>query len=145
MKSPSFIRTRRPSTPLERGFFRLFRLSSLGSAVTITCFVSYLLIGGSLHIAGYYAPPFSVMSLSDPFFTILGSFVGGFTCVLSGSLTLLTLLADVKEANAEFVILMSMVAFGCGAATMQITSEPVYECLSTLGGRRVNQLRIVNY
>ena len=134
MGQPSTLRTRQPSTPLERGLYQLFRLSSFGSAVATAGFVGYLFIGGSLHVAGIYAPPFPVMSFSDPVYTILGFLVGALFCVLSGSLTLLTLLVSVEDANAEFVILMSLIAFGFGAAIVRITIGPVQECLSTIGG-----------
>lgn len=134
MDQPSTLRTRQPSTPLERGLCRLFRLSSFGSAVAITGFVGYLFIGGSLYVAGIYAPPFPVMSFSDPVFAILGFLVGGLTCILSGSLTLLTLLVSTEDANAEFVILMSLIAFGFGAAIVRMTIGPVQESLSTIGG-----------
>lgn len=76
--------------------------------------------------------PYQVLSLSDPVFTSLSFLVGGFICLLSGSLTFLTLLASVKDANAEFVLLMSLIAFGFGAATVRVTAGPVLTWLAGL-------------
>ncbi|RBI58773.1 hypothetical protein DMJ13_25755 [halophilic archaeon] len=73
------------------------------------------------------------MSFTDPIFTILSFLVGGLICLLSGSLTLLTLLVNPEGANAEFVILISLIAFGFGAATVQITVGPVQNCLNAIG------------
>jgi|AntRauTorckE6833_2_1112554.scaffolds.fasta_scaffold00975_10 hypothetical protein len=64
-----FRRTRQPATPLERGFYRVYQLSSLGSAAAIACFIGYVFGGFSLYIAGIYTPSFPVMSLTEPFFT----------------------------------------------------------------------------
>ena len=133
MDHPSALRTRHLSTPLERGLYRVFRLASVGSAVTVAGFVGYLSIGIALNVTGVYTPPFSVMSSSDPVFTSLSFLVGGLICLLSGSLTFLTLLASVKDANAEFVLLMSLIAFGFGAATVRVTVGPVLTWLAELG------------
>ncbi|SEO99560.1 hypothetical protein SAMN04487948_11014 [Halogranum amylolyticum] len=121
-----------PSTPLERELYRVFRLSSAGSAVTIISFVGYLCIGSALHIARVYTPSFPLMSFSDPVFTILCFLTGGLICLLSGSLTCLTLLVSVKDANAEFVLLTSLIAFGFGAATVRITVNPILAWLAAL-------------
>lgn len=105
MNDPPFRRTRTPSTPLERSLFRLYQLSSLGSVATITVFVGYVLVGFTLHVAGIYDPTFQVVSLSDLFFTTSSFLSGAFICAMSGTLTLLTVLVDTRDANAEFVIL----------------------------------------
>ena len=110
----------------------MFRLASVGSAVTVAGFIGYLGIGIALHVAGVYTPPFPVMSFSDPVFTSLGFLVGGLVCLLSGSLTFLTLLAIVKDATAEFVLLMSLIAFGFGAATVRVTAGAVLTWLAGL-------------
>lgn len=133
MPRPSGLRTRHPSAPLERWLHRVFRLSSVGSAATVIGFVSYLCIGVALHVAGVYVPPFPVLSFSDPVFTILCFLTGGFICLLSGSLTLLTLLGGVKDANDEFVVLMSLIAFGFGAATARVTASPIQNYLAAIG------------
>ncbi|SDN15985.1 hypothetical protein SAMN04487949_3537 [Halogranum gelatinilyticum] len=64
---------------------------------------------------------------------ILSFLIGALICLLSGSLTLLTLLASVKDANAEFVLLMSLIAFGFGAATIRVTAAPLLAWLAALG------------
>lgn len=133
MPHPSALRAWHPSTPLERGLYRVFRLASVGSAVTVVGFLGYLSIGIALHVTGVYTPPFPVMSFSDPVFTSLSFLVGGLICLLSGSLTVLTLLASVKDANAEFVLLMSLIAFGFGAATVRVTAGPVLTWLAAIG------------
>ncbi|RBI59541.1 hypothetical protein DMJ13_22555 [halophilic archaeon] len=69
------------------------------------------------------------MSFSDPIFTIVSFLTGCFICGASGSFTLLTLIIGANDANAEFVILMSLIAFGFGAATMRVTFGPVQEIL----------------
>ncbi|WP_433634788.1 hypothetical protein [Halomicrococcus sp. NG-SE-24] len=86
-----------------------------------------------LNATGVYMPPFPVMSFSDPVFTSLSFLIGGLICLLSGSLTVLTLLTSVKDANSEFVLLMSLIAFGFGAATVRITAGPVLTWLAGLG------------
>ncbi len=133
MTYPSALRTWHPSTPLERELYRVFRLSTVGSAVTVVGFVGYLCIGIVLHIAGIYMPPFPFLSFSDPVFMILSFGIGGFICLLSGSLISLTLLTSVKDANAEFVLLMSLIAFGFGVATVRFTAGPVLSWLVALG------------
>ncbi|WP_228546370.1 hypothetical protein [Halegenticoccus tardaugens] len=95
-------------------------------------FVGYLSIGIALHVTGVYTPPSPVMSFSNPVFTSLSFLVGGLICLLSGSLTFLTLLASVKYANAEFVVLMSLIAFGFGAATVRVTAGAVLTWLAGL-------------
>ncbi|MGQ3331025.1 hypothetical protein [Halorubrum sp. FL23] len=74
---------------------------------------------------GIYDPEYDVMSFTDPFFIVSSFLAGVFMCAMSGTLTLLTLLLETKNANAEFVILVSLIAFGFGAATMRVTSNPV--------------------
>lgn len=133
MPHPSPLRTWHPSTPLERELYRIFRLSSIGSAVTVVGFVGYLCLGIAFHVTGIYTPPFSQLSFSDPVFMILSFLIGALICLLSGSLTLLTLLASVKDANAEFVLLMSLIAFGFGAATIRVTAAPLLAWLAALG------------
>ncbi len=127
------MRAWHPSTPLERGLYQVFRLSLVGSAVTVIGFVGYLCIGIALHVAGVYTPSFPLLSFSDPVFTIQGFLIGGFICLLSGSLTLLILLASVKDANAKFVLFMSLIAFGFGAATVRVTAGPVLSWLAVMG------------
>lgn len=73
------------------------------------------------------------MSLSDPVFTSLSFLVGGLIFPLSGSLAFLTLLASVKDANAEFALLTSLIASGFGAATVRVTAGPVLTWLAGLG------------
>ncbi|QLH82072.1 hypothetical protein [Halosimplex pelagicum] len=73
------------------------------------------------------------MGFSDPVFISLSFLIGGLICLLSGSFTFLTLLASVKDANAEFVLLLSLIAFGFGAATVRVTAEPVLTWLAGLG------------
>lgn len=133
MGHPFALWTQHLSTPLERGLHRMFRLSSVGSAATAIGFVGYLCIGVALNLVGVYTPPFPVMSFSDPVFTILSFLTGGLICLLSGSLTFLTLLGSVKDANAEFVVLMSLIAFGFGAATVRVMAGPVLTWLATIG------------
>ncbi len=132
MPHPSALQAWQPSTPLERGLYRVFRLSSVGCALTVAGFVGYLSIGIALHVTGVYTPPSPVMSFSNPVFTSLSFLVGGLICLLSGSLTFLTLLASVKYANAEFVVLMSLIAFGFGAATVRVTAGAVLTWLAGL-------------
>jgi hypothetical protein len=133
MSHPSIPRAWQLSTPFEQGLYRVFRLALVGNVVTVVGFVGYLSIGTALNVTGVYTPPFSVMSFSDPVFTGLGFLVGWLICLLSGSLTFLTLLASEKEANAEFVLLMGLIAFGFGAATVRVTVGPVLRLIVGLG------------
>ena len=103
----------------------MFRLSSVGIAVSVLGFVGYLCIGVTLHVAGVYAPPFPVLSFADPVFTILDFLTGGLLCLLSGSYMLLTLLGGMKDTNSEFVVLMIFIAFGFGAVPLWITAGPI--------------------
>lgn len=133
MDQPSALWTRQPAPPLERGHHRVFRLSSVGSVSTAIGFVGYLFIGVTRYVAGVYAPSFPVTSFSNPVFPIPGFLTGGLICLLSGSLTLLTLLGNVKDATAEFVVLMSLIAFGFDAATTRVTAGPVQNYLAAIG------------
>jgi hypothetical protein len=101
--------------------------------VTVVGFVGYLNIGSALYVTDIYKLPFPMMSFSDPVFTSLRFLIGGPICLLSGSLTFLTHLASVKDANAEFVLLMSLIAFGFGAATVRVTAGPALTWLAAIG------------
>ncbi|OYR62904.1 hypothetical protein DJ83_04155 [Halorubrum ezzemoulense] len=74
------------------------------------------------------------MSFGDPVFTILGSLTGIVICVMSGSLAIATRLLVQKDARANFVMLMSLIAFGFGAATLRVTAGPALTCLAELLG-----------
>ena len=128
-----FVRLPNPSTPLERVLARLLRIAALGSVIICLSFVGYLLVGYGLHLIGVYTPTFTVLSLSDPFFILLGCCTGVVICMMSGSLLLLTLLTSVKDANAEFVILMSLIGFGFGAATVRVTISAITAYLAMIG------------
>jgi hypothetical protein len=128
-----FVQPLSPSTPLERVLTRLLRIATLGSTIICLSFGGYLLIGYSLHLIGVYTPTFAVLSLSDPFFILLGCCTGVVICTMSGSLLVLTLLAGVKDANAEFVILMSLIGFGFGAATVRVTIGAITAYLALVG------------
>lgn len=134
MKHLPTERAREPATPLEHGALRLFRVSSVGGLVVVSGFISYLVLGGVFHWLGFYSPEFSVMSFGDPVFTILGSLTGIVICVMSGSLAIATRLLVQKDARANFVMLMSLIAFGFGAATLRVTAGPALTCLAELLG-----------
>lgn len=74
------------------------------------------------------------MSFDDPFFTILGFLTGAFVCLSSGLLVLLTLLLEPRDGRADFVVLLSLIAFGCGAAAMRVTADSAQSCLAQLVG-----------
>jgi hypothetical protein len=133
MPYPAATREWHPSTPLERGLYRVVRWASIGCTVTSVGFIGYLCIGIPLNVTGVYTPSFPVVGLSDPVFTSLSLLIGGFVCLLSGSLMMLTALASVKDANAEYVFMMSLIAFGFGAATVRVTAGPALTWLSRLG------------
>jgi len=63
-----FRRIRQPTTPLERGLFRLYQLVSPGALLVTICFIGYVVIGFSLSFVGIYEPAYSVMGFTDPFF-----------------------------------------------------------------------------
>jgi len=125
-------RAREPATPLERGAFRLFRLSSLGGLVVVSGFLGYLVLGALCHWVGFYDPGFSVMSFEDPVFTLLGTSVGIVICLISGSLAVSTRLLEPGNERASFVVLLSLIAFGFGAATLRLTAGPARACLVEL-------------
>lgn len=134
MESLPTERVREPATPLERGALRLFRLSSIGGVVVVSGFISYLVLGGVFHWLGFYNPEFPILSFSDPVFTILGLLTGIIFCVMPGSLTIATHFLVQKDARANFVMLMSLIAFGFGAATLRVTAGPALTCLAELLG-----------
>jgi hypothetical protein len=116
-----FRRIRQPTTPLERGFFRLYQLVTPGAILSTICFLGYVVIGFSLSFVGVYEPTYSVMGFTDPFFTILSFLTGFFICAMSGTLTVLTVLLSPNDSKANFVVTMSLISFGFGAATMRVT------------------------
>lgn len=134
MESLPMERAREPATPLERWAFRSFRLSSIGSAVVVTVFIGYLILGTASHWLGFYNPEFRVLSFDDPVFTILGAVTGVIICLTSSSLAVSTHLLEPKDEKANFVILMCLIAFGFGAATLRVTAGPVQTCLTELLG-----------
>jgi hypothetical protein len=110
----------------------VFQLSSFGCIVSFIIFVGYLCLAVVLHGVGVYMPPFQVLNFSDPIFTMLGFLTGGLICLLSGTLTLLTLFLETKGTNSGFVILLSLIAFGFGAATLRITAGPLQDHLASV-------------
>ncbi|EMA07914.1 hypothetical protein C5B91_20855 [Haloferax sp. Atlit-10N] len=61
------------------------------------------------------------MGFTDPFFTGLIFLTGLFICAISGMLALLTFLLSPNDSKANFVVMVSLISFGFGAATMRIT------------------------
>ena len=127
-----FRRIRQPTTPLERGLFRLYQLVSPGTILITICFVGYIVIGFSLSFVGIYEPAYSVMGFTDPFFTSLSFLTGFFICAMSGTLAVLTFLLSPNDSEANFVVTMSLIAFGFGAATMRVTFKAVQACLAEI-------------
>jgi len=127
-----FRRIRQPTTPFERGFFRLYQLVTPGAILSTICFLGYVVIGFSLSFVGVYEPAYSVMGFTDPFFTSLSFLTGLFICAMSGTLAVLTFLLGPNDTKANFVVTMSLIAFGFGAATMRVTFEAVQACLAEI-------------
>lgn len=134
MKSLPTERAREPATPLVRGAFRLFRLSSIGSGGIGTGFLGYLVLGAVCHWLGFYDPGFSVMSFDDRAFTILGVMTGAIICLTSGSMAVSTQFLEPRDDKARFVTLLRLIAFGFGAATLRVTVGPAQACLAELLG-----------
>lgn len=134
MESLPTERAREPATPLERGALRLFRLSSIGSAVIVTVFLGYLIFSAACHWLGFYNPGFRVLSFEDPVFTILGTITGAIICLTSGSLAVSTHFLEPRDERTSFVIFTSLIAFGFGAATLRVTVGPAQTCLVELLG-----------
>ncbi len=132
MDDRQFRRLRQPTTPFERGFFRLFQLVTPGAILSTLSFLGYVVIGFSLWAVGVYEPAYSVMSFTDPVFIGLSFLTGLFICATSGTLAVLTLLLGPNDSKANFVVLMSLIAFGFGAATMRVTSKAVQPCLAQI-------------
>ncbi|RDZ35667.1 hypothetical protein C5B89_18250 [Haloferax sp. Atlit-47N] len=61
------------------------------------------------------------MGFTDPIFTILIFLTGLFICAMSGTLAVLTFLLSPNDSKANFVVMVSLISFGFGAATMRIT------------------------
>ena len=72
------------------------------------------------------------MGFTDPFFTSLSFLTGFFICAMSGTLAVLTFLLSPNDSEANFVVTMSLIAFGFGAATMRVTFESVQACLAEI-------------
>jgi len=124
-----FRRIRQPTTPFERGLFRLYQLVSPGTIFITTCFIGYVVIGFSLSFVGIYEPTYSVMGFTDPFFTSLSFLTGLFISTMSGTLAALTLLLSPNDSKADFVVVVSFITLGFGAATMRVTFGAVQACL----------------
>ncbi|TKX73380.1 hypothetical protein EXE46_14590 [Halorubrum sp. GN11_10-6_MGM] len=72
------------------------------------------------------------MGFTDPIFISLSFLTGLFICAMSGSLAVLTFLLTPDDSRASFVVTMSLIAFGSGAATIRATFEPVQACLTEI-------------
>ncbi|AGB31751.1 hypothetical protein C488_14842 [Natrinema pellirubrum DSM 15624] len=72
------------------------------------------------------------MSFTDPVFTTLSFLTGLFICATSGTLAVLTVLLAPNDSKANFVVLMSLIAVGFGAATMRVTFKAVQACLAEI-------------
>lgn len=127
-----FRRIRQPTTPLERGLFRLYQLASPGAFLVTICFVGYVVIGFSLSVVGIYDPAYSVMDFTDPFFTGLSFLAGFFISTMAGTLAVLTLLLSPNDSKANFDVIMSFIALGFGAATMRVTFGAVQVYLADI-------------
>ncbi len=127
-----FRRIRQPTTPFERGLFRLYQLVSPGTILITTCFIGYVVIGFSLSFIGIYEPTYSVMGFTDPFFTTLSFLTGLFISTMSGTLAALTLLLSPNDSKADLVVVVSFIALGFGAATMRVTFGAVQAYLTEI-------------
>jgi len=114
MDNRPFRRIRQPTTPIERGFFRLYQLVTPGAILSTVCFLGYVVIGFILSFVGLYEPAYSVMGFTDPFFIVLSFLTGLLICAMSGILTVLTILLSPNDSKADFIITMSLIAFGFG-------------------------------
>ncbi len=119
----SFVQSRQPSTPLERGIYRVYQLGTIGAVLTAASFLGYLVVGMGLASVGIYDPVFVPMTLGDPVFVISAFLASTSIVVTSGCLILLTLLCGADDATSEFVIIVGLIALGCGAAAMRITIQ----------------------
>jgi len=132
MDSRPFRRIRQPTTAVERGFFRLYQLVTPGAILSTVFFFGYVVIGFSLSFVGVYEPAYSVMGFTDPFFTSLSFLTGLFICAMSGTLAVLMVLLSPNDSKANFVVTMSLIAFGFGAATIRVTFRAIQACLAEI-------------
>lgn len=105
---------------------RSFRISTIigvcGFLVSFILFVGYLCIGGILIAVGSPAAPTSLLSLqSDSGFYLSVTTVALFIVQATGSLLLYQFLTDVETERAQFVMLMSYIGLGFGAAALRFT------------------------
>ena len=121
----SWDRQEQIRTPIESTLFYLQRSSMYDAGVAAVGFGGYLALGYGAVTAGIFTPAYQFASFTDPIFTVTALAVGLLLSVSTGTLTLLTLLTGTDDANAEFVILMSMVGFGFSIGLVRITVRSV--------------------
>jgi len=129
MDNRPFRRIRQPTTPIEKGFFDCISLLHLEPFSVLSVFWDMSLSASFLSFVGLYEPAYSVMGFTDPFFIVLSFLTGLPICAMSGILTVLTILLSPNDSKADFIITMSLIAFGFGGATMRATFEAVQACL----------------
>lgn len=119
-RSPSHVA--RIAGVLETSLEKSVYVGIQGMILTGTAAIGYLLIGGILTITGGPLAPANFLSLdADPYFNMAAVAVSIFLVQASASLILYKFLTDVESQRSQFVILMSYIALGFGAAALKLT------------------------
>lgn len=96
-----------------------------GMLVSTALFVGYVVVGWSLTVVeSSWAPPEFLSVTGDPGFFLTGTLVSLFVVQATASLMLYHFLTGFEDDRSQFVVLMSYIGFGSGAAALRFLLPP---------------------
>lgn len=92
-----------------------------GMLVSTGFLLGYLILGWILTLLDSPMAPSDYFSLTgDPGFVLFGTLVSFFVVQVTGSLILYHFLTGIKDERSQFVVLMSYIGLGSGAAALRV-------------------------
>ncbi|MFC6732403.1 MULTISPECIES: hypothetical protein [unclassified Haladaptatus] len=110
---------------LERWLRRSALWGTRGMLVSTILFVSYIVAGWSLTVLESSWAPSEFLSIAgDPGFFLTGTLISVFVVQATASLILYSFLIGFEDDRSQFVVLMSYIGLGCGAASLRVFFPP---------------------
>lgn len=96
-----------------------------GMLVSTVVFVAYVVIGWSLTVVGsVWAPSEFLWVTGGPGFFLIGTLVSLFVVQATASLILYHFLTGFEDGQSKFVVLVSYIGLGSGAAALRFLFQP---------------------
>lgn len=130
---PPRSKSARAAELLEQALRTSANLGTRGMVLAGIVFLVYVTIGGLLTVIDSPLAPSNFLSMTaDPWFYLTGFLVSIFVIQTTGSIILYYFLTDSNEDRSQFVLLMSYVGLGLGAAALRYLAPPTVEFLAQM-------------